>query len=77
MTETTRPARDDDAIFALLEHRRLTQLWLAEALGVDAATVTRVRQGERDFTRAERLALVSIFDVPLWLLYPDERVVAP
>lgn len=73
MTETARPARDDDVIFALLDHRRLTQSWLAEALGVDNATITRTRAGDREFTRAERLALASIFALPLWMLYPNER----
>ena len=72
MSLTTRPAGFDDAVFAVLAHRHLPASWLAQQLGVDASLVSRVRSGERGFTRAQRIAIATILDLPLGLLFPSE-----
>ncbi len=55
----------------LLARDEMTQQDLADALGYDAATITRAIRGLRDWKLSDVVALAELFEVPISLFFED------
>lgn len=57
---------------AVMFRRRVTQVQLAEALGLDGSTVSRKLHGDRPWSVAELVAVARFLDVPAAQFLPAE-----